>query len=148
MPFKKGSVPHNYVEPPAPGMRTCKVCETVKPEEDFYGRSHRCKPCSRQIAAETREERYPKIKNRDMLALYGISLEEYYQRLEEQGGTCYLCPATPPTNTRKKFLCVDHDHETGKVRGLLCDKCNRGLGLLGDDADRLLRAANYINFFK
>lgn len=77
--------------------------------------------------------------------VYGITTEQYSELLESQGGGCAICDAPPPTETRKKFLVVDHDHETGKVRGLLCDTCNRGLGLLGDNIVYLCAAVDYLN---
>ena len=76
---------------------------------------------------------------------YGITFEEYQERLDLQGGVCAICDSPPPEGQRKKFLCVDHDHETGEVRGILCDSCNRGIGLLGDNVDRLSIAISYLN---
>lgn len=71
---------------------------------------------------------------------YGISAEEYNSLLLAQGGGCAICQR-PPDNER---LCVDHDHETGRVRGLLCRRCNSGIGQLKDSVALLLRAANYV----
>lgn len=63
----------------------------------------------------------------ELKKLYGITVEQYNEMLESQGGVCAICH---DNNIRELKLAVDHDHETGKVRGLLCDRCNRGIGLL------------------
>jgi hypothetical protein len=68
---------------------------------------------------------------------YGLTLEGYNDLVRSQGGRCAICGAA-------STLCVDHDHATGRVRGLLCHNCNRGIGLLGDDAARVGRAAEYL----
>lgn len=77
---------------------------------------------------------------------YGISLETY-ERLEvEQEGVCRICskPETELTAGKRKRLAVDHCHVTGKVRGLLCSKCNRGLGYFLEDEVLLLKAIAYL----
>jgi len=74
--------------------------------------------------------------------VYGIAPEEVDALLRKQNNRCAIC-ARPP-NGRAKVLVVDHDHATQKVRGLLCDWCNRGLGLFQDDAESLIRAAAYL----
>lgn len=70
---------------------------------------------------------------------YGIEDSDYQVRLTEQGGRCLICELVmdPP--------CVDHDHETGLVRGLLCRKCNSAIGLLNDSTDLLQSAIHYLN---
>jgi len=67
--------------------------------------------------------------------------------LEKQGGVCAVCkrPETARNQYGIKRLAVDHDHETGKVRGLLCSKCNTGLGALDDNTGRLQACINYLN---
>lgn len=76
------------------------------------------------------------------MELYGITSEEYQRIYEYQGGSCAICQRA--RGLRKK-LSVDHDHSTGEVRGLLCQKCNRDvLGHLRDDTNALYRAADYL----
>lgn len=72
---------------------------------------------------------------------YGISVPEYEALLVAQGGGCALCHRTPKPGRR---LAVDHDHETGHVRGLLCTRCNTSIGQLGDTAPALERALAYV----
>lgn len=73
--------------------------------------------------------------------LYGIEPDEYKVLYSNQDGKCAICKQ-PPKSTRS--LCVDHDHKTGAVRGLLCDSCNGGIGLLGDSIIRLHEAIEYL----
>ena len=65
----------------------------------------------------------------------------YGQLVAQQGGVCAICQR-PPKERRR--LCIDHCHETGKVRGLLCAQCNRSIGGLGDQLSWVLRAAIYL----
>lgn len=81
------------------------------------------------------------------LKKYGITKEQYNQMLQDQGGVCKIC-SEPPTgfwkNNVPKKLCVDHDHSTNKVRGLLCDSCNVGLGKFRDNIEILSKAVGYL----
>jgi hypothetical protein len=73
---------------------------------------------------------------------FGLSTEQYDAMLAAQGGHCAQCPW--PDKPYKR-LAVDHDHKTGRIRGLLCADCNRGIGLFGDDPARLRAAADYLD---
>jgi len=75
----------------------------------------------------------------DILVKYKLSKEEYYSLIEKANGSCQICGLIP------KQLHVDHDHETGRVRGLLCRKCNTGLGKFGDSETLLYKAIEYLN---
>lgn len=77
---------------------------------------------------------------RNTLKQYGLTLHDYYWMVEEQLGRCAICFKPPP---RGKRLVVDHCHTTGKVRGLLCGRCNAGLGMLGDT--KVKSALDYIS---
>ena len=71
-----------------------------------------------------------------------FSHESYLQMLEEQQGCCAIC--RQKELSKKTRLFVDHDHKTGKIRGLLCHKCNAGLGMFSDSIDFLLKASQYL----
>lgn len=73
---------------------------------------------------------------------YGLTVEKYDEMLADQGGGCAICGVTSSENARP--LDVDHDHGTGKVRGLLCSACNYGIGRLGEDPARIRAAADYV----
>lgn len=77
---------------------------------------------------------------------YGITEREYWRMVDSQGGVCAVCGCEPPDTKHSggKKLHVDHDHESGRVRGLLCISCNRGLGLLKDSASVLGAASAYL----
>ena len=73
---------------------------------------------------------------------YGVSKAKYEEMVVDQGGVCKLCGKPPRPN---RALVIDHDHKTGKVRGLLHDACNRLLGMLGDNSDGLRAAADRLD---
>lgn len=75
---------------------------------------------------------------------YGIDAEEYDRRLQLQGGGCALCCSKEVGLPQRTFFFVDHDHETGRVRGLLCNKCNLGLSMFRDQPEVMRRAALYL----
>jgi hypothetical protein len=76
-------------------------------------------------------------KKNYLLREYNLTVEQYNQMFVDQGGLCAICDK----NLR---LVVDHCHLTGKIRGLLCDRCNRGLGYFKDNPKALLNASKYI----
>lgn len=73
---------------------------------------------------------------------YGITVEDYNTMLEAQDYGCYICGGVD----ENRALSIDHNHRTGKVRGLLCSNHNRALGLLGDDPELLIAAHRYLVF--
>ena len=107
-----------------------------------YARSARRKdPEKHRAANKAWRSRNPERWRHDrLLREYGITQEAYLQMVEAQGGKCLVCDEAPT----KKKLAVDHCHDTGKVRGLLCVTCNRALGLLKDSPQRLERAFKYL----
>lgn len=146
--------------------KVCPGCSFIY-ERTEYRTQARCRNCrsraNREIANRTEYRRRYYAANRDKAlaqanawrrnnrdrwldanrkAKYGIPYGTYDRMLATQGGGCAVCGNPPPAD---KALHVDHDHETGKVRGLLCDLCNRGLGYFSDSADRLRDAADYLD---
>jgi hypothetical protein len=76
---------------------------------------------------------------------HGMTIEQFDKMLAAQGGVCAICAGEPSmANSRDRCLHVDHDHATGKIRGLLCNRCNRALGLFRDNAAVLSVAAEYL----
>lgn len=73
---------------------------------------------------------------------YGISIDEYENLFNLQNGVCLICHK--PENRPNKKLAVDHDHATGKIRGLLCDKCNRALGYFDENIESMKEAIKYL----
>lgn len=122
----------------------CKKGHELTPENTApWGRAlrrdgspkRRCRRCAKEYSAATEQTRG--------LEKYGLTQASFAQLLEEQGGCCACCGATQ-ANKKWSRLCIDHDHVTGKVRGLLCGNCNAGIGLFSNDPDALERAADYL----
>lgn len=84
-----------------------------------------------------------RVKDRTLKRKYGITLETFNKMLDSQGGHCALCPATPQ-DQKNGTLVVDHCHNTGKIRGLLCNPCNTAIGLLKEDKEVLRKAIGYL----
>lgn len=126
--------------------KRCPACKETKPLAEFYsgGKGTYCKPCTKaDVLRWVREnpERFRRTQRRSMLKRkYGMTEDDYDAMLAAQGGCCPICNAT----LAEVVVNVDHDHGTGRVRGILCDRCNRTLGLFGDDPARLRSAAAYL----
>lgn len=86
------------------------------------------------------------MREYDLFKSYKISLEEYEKMLKQQNSCCKICNINIETlqNKRKKNFCVDHCHSTGKIRGLLCDSCNKGVGFFNDNTSLLEKAILYL----
>ena len=89
---------------------------------------------------EYREHRRMIVRRCNLRRNYGIEVEEYDEMLEAQGGVCAICGG----EAHREFFDVDHCHETGRVRGLLCASCNMGLGKFRDDPKILQNAIDYL----
>lgn len=93
---------------------------------------------ARRRYAKWREKDPRGVQRNSLKSLYGLTVAQWDRMVIRQTGRCAICEAPA------RDLHVDHCHETGKVRALLCTKCNRGLGLFNDDPDRLRAAARYV----
>ena len=109
-------------------------------------KKHREKPGQREKNAKNskkwREDNKEKLIDKKLKYSYGINLDEYNDIFKKQGGICVIC-RRPQSAVERKFA-VDHDHVTGKVRGLLCSRCNLGLGKFMDDINLLYSAIDYL----
>jgi hypothetical protein len=94
------------------------------------------------FTAEERAEDLKKRKNYHLKTRYGITLEEYEQMAKQQKEVCLICGQKELKRNRK--LSVDHCHETGEIRGLLCYTCNTTLARLGDNLEGAMRFVNYL----
>lgn len=106
----------------------------------------------RQRRAADPEEFRRRESDRHLLRKYGITRAEWWALIDAQDGKCAICARGLDTTLRERGgpglkTCVDHCHKTGKVRGILCDGCNKGLGALGDDLRRLQLAVRYLEAF-
>ena len=123
--------------------KRCPRCKTTQPIDEFPisrgrvdGRAGHCKACCRA--------KYDPEKFRDyqLRRKYGISAVEFDALLAAQGGGCAICSVA--VNQDANSLAVDHCHTTGVVRGILCGRCNKALGLFQDDPTLLERAVIYL----
>lgn len=119
--------------------------EITEKNKAFY---HENQPAIRERRKEIRLSNLDRSRNENLKHNFGISLEQYNQMLEAQGGLCAVCgkPETARSNRgdRAKLLSVDHDHATGAIRGLLCSKCNTALGLMNDNTSLFEKAIEYL----
>ena len=119
-------------------MKTCRECRQSLPEDQFHKRTYKsgnvglqgiCKGCQAVV-----RKRYHKPHTSIRLKL---KLTQAEIDAITAPGACECCGSD-------ERLCIDHNHETEKPRGLLCHKCNTALGLLGDDVQRILRLSQYL----
>ncbi|GAA3860672.1 endonuclease VII domain-containing protein [Streptomyces lacrimifluminis] len=115
------------------GHKLCRTCGEIKPHSEWHrdgtasdGLSTRCKACR---ATRGREDH--------LMRKYGLTEAERDELIVSQGGVCCICLSAPPAH-------VDHCHETGRVRGVLCFSCNAALGQFKDRPDVIRRAATYV----
>jgi hypothetical protein len=115
-----------------------------QPDDGAYCK--RCKERNRLRHAKLDDEQRTRVRSMYLLRTYGIDLATFDAMLERQGGVCAICkePETRVSKGNVTPLSVDHDHQTGRVRGLLCFACNSGLGRLGDTVQGLRAALEYL----
>lgn len=124
---------HYYLGKPQQPCKDCKKAYRASRRDHYL-----------QLAKDWKKNNVAKVKvykrNKDLRDKFGITYEQYCEMLADQEHRCAVCRRQQLT----KRLAVDHCHKTGTIRGLLCDKCNRGIGLLGDDIGTLARAIAYL----
>lgn len=159
--------------PSTNGHKECRKCGVTKPLLAFYahrstkdGRNTHCSECQRAQARAWNAANRERIKARNAayaaanpdrrkrdhrqwwLKMYGLNQESYAALLAEQGGACAICElperVIDARTGEPRRLSVDHCHTTGRVRGLLCGRCNRSIGQFADDHERLMRASEYL----
>lgn len=127
-----------------PISSACTVCGATFMHRERQGVNRR-KLCG---AKECRREHARRHARGKLLSdVYRITEDEYQRMFEEQDGKCAVCRTDDPKlpmGRGSKRLCIDHDHATGKVRGLLCSPCNTGLGHFGDNTETMAAAIRYL----
>lgn len=146
----------------AEGMKFCPRCKQILPLDDFStmkvrsGIASHCKECSNQIARELnstferkmiRQQKYKRNReksiNDKLVRKFGLTYDEYKIKLESQNGVCSICGKSPEQN--KKLLAVDHNHVTGKIRGILCSSCNICIGFIEKNNLDFNKIKEYLN---
>ena len=141
-------------------MKTCKKCKIEKPLTAFYADKNskdgkrldcaKCKDASTYLWRATNKDYYnktmreyhKKMYGTERLYRYNLAREDYEKMLLLQENKCAVCKKLNPS--KKRALAIDHCHKTGKVRGLLCYKCNRDMVVI-DDVDQLNKLIEYRN---
>lgn len=134
----------------ADGRKLCTECGEAKPLDQFHRRKDspsgavsKCRACSQERRRAKQRRRYEKDPTRVSRRIRGggMTKADYEARVAVQGGLCQLCRCPPKGCVN---LSIDHDHSTGRVRGLLCRSCNSALGMAKDDPKLLRVAATYL----
>jgi hypothetical protein len=119
-----------------------RVFPTARNKKD--GLHYCCKECKNTKARETTTTK--QIRAQNMRRLHDVSLKEYDRMFVEQGGVCYVCKQPETAKSRTGIvrpLAIDHDHETGEIRSLLCHVCNVALGFIEKDPERTRMLIEY-----
>lgn len=131
-------------------MKVCNKCDKKKDFVEFHkaprnkdGFKTTCKKCR---SIENKTVLKDSLRDKNLKRNYGISLSDYNTMLEEQGYSCKICGVQHKHCDRGLF--VDHNHETGSVRALLCQHCNSGLGHFRDRQEFLLNAIDYLDEYE
>ena len=130
------------------GKSYCPKCNQTKTLDEFlkdsyttFGISIYCKDCHKQKGKERYKLHKDKYRNYNLKKQFGISLQEYTDMFEKQGKRCAICKKE---NNSKTPFPLDHCHKTLKVRGILCNQCNQGLGIFYDNIETLQSAIEYL----
>lgn len=142
-------------------MKYCNGCKTWKFRVYFTPKSRKnhgagydahyayCTTCQKRkqtiydLQLKRNGIKYKAMMFKARLVKFKITEKEYVRIYNDQGGKCAICGV--PELELSRSLSIDHCHDTGVIRGLLCDKCNKGIGLLGDDYDGVMRAVDYLS---
>lgn len=119
----------------------CRKCKNREYQKVWSARN------KERVKSYNNKESRRRANRKTTAGRYGLTVDEYESMYSAQGGVCAIChkPETVKGNNGEiKMLAIDHNHETGKVRGLCCNNCNRAIGLLGDDVEVMLNAIEYI----
>ncbi len=152
-PFKRRQRKARRRHPLTGKQKVCPRCKQLKDLSEFSrdtrnGYQSQCRDCRLAIQQAWRKndpEAYHRSRLKRYLKFhYSLTLADYDALLEKQGGVCAIC-GKPELHPRFRFLSVDHDHKTEKIRGLLCFRCNRAIGLLGDDLSLLPKIRQYLS---
>lgn len=136
-------------------MKKCSRCKVQKELTEFYaakgskdGHNSYCKVCSYEKCKEWRLDNPDHDRKRSLKQRYGLTIEEWQVLVSKQKNLCAIClePNTQRNNKTEEVrsLHVDHNHDTGEIRGLLCHGCNAALGLVKDNVNTLVRMIDYL----
>ena len=134
--------------------KKCSTCQEVKPLDQFNknkatktGYHNQCRPCTKLWKPSPEALALSRKKSREWkrLKATGFTPEEFEKKLNNQGNVCAICGTDNPG---KLDFCADHCHETGQKRGVICRKCNAGLGHFNDNPELIAKAIEYLEYYK
>ena len=120
----------------------CITCKEEVPEDKISGATRYCKPCVNKRTKQWKLDNPEKWKATQRQSRHGISDSMYQRLISYQMFRCGICREV--WNPSSKRFAIDHDHKTGKTRGLLCVRCNVGLGYMRDNPEILRSAIEYL----
>ena len=134
--------------------RQCRVCgEEKNLVDEFYfvrknpalpsSYSYECKECTVKRTTEYNKKNSKSVRSQYLKRNYGLTFEEFESMLSDQDNCCAVCGGKETYGRHKRFT-VDHNHSTGKVRGLLCHRCNTAIGLVNEDIHTLKSMIQYL----
>lgn len=123
-------------------MKSCYKCEKDRASTSPYCITHR-REYMREYFRNHKDKWDTSRLKRNLKSLYGLTVEQYNELKASQNNKCLICLRDASDCDQR--LNVDHDHVTGKVRGLLCGPCNAALGIFQDDIGNLTRAIAYLD---
>ena len=136
------------VQGPPEGVKKCPDCGEEKPYSDFprnrstaTGYHAYCKACHNSRGRESLQRLHGGSRHYHLRRKYGMGAVEVQALIDAQGGICPVCLKRPATQ-------VDHDHKTGRVRGVLCLYCNAAMGAFHDDPDLIAKAIAYLERYR
>lgn len=127
--------------------RQYENCQWEPCGKSLEGRRRNARYCSDAHAAKYFRQENPGYQRKAKIKhYYGMSVEQFDTLLADQGGACGVCKEPEPEDMggRRAWWVIDHDHRTHKIRGILCNACNFGIGQFKDDPALLQAAANYL----
>lgn len=130
-------------------LKLCPTCKSQKLIGEFWKGQTSCIPCTKEKQKNRWQSRTPKKRLEQHLKYrYGISPEQFFEALEQQKHKCAICDTQLPNlltyENRRRGYAIDHNHETGEFRGVLCLHCNSLLGMAQDNTKILLSAISYL----
>lgn len=131
-------------------MKHCPVCKSDKELDQFWKGQYCCIECQKIKQKIVWESRTPKKRLEQHLKYkYGVSHQEFMDAWQKQSGCCAICSEVLPDlmvyENRKRGYAIDHNHETGEFRGILCLNCNSLLGMARESKRVLQKAINYLD---
>lgn len=131
-------------------MKKCPVCSVEKDEGQYWKGQYLCISCQKGKQKNAWQSRTPKKRLEQHLKYkYGVTHQEFMEQWESQKGCCSICSDELPDlmtyENRRRGYAIDHNHETGKFRGILCLQCNSLLGMAKDSTDILGKAIQYLD---